>query len=422
MLVLRTRYQLVAFVIISIVAILYALIRFAGLGQMFGQSGYTVKLELNESGGIFTNAEVTYRGFNIGRVGQLRLTKTGLEADLKIDPKAPQVPSDLQAVIANRSAVGEQFVDLRPAGDRGPFLQNGSVIAANKTKTPVSTEQVIGNLDSLAASVPIDSLRTVVDESYNAFSGTGPDLQRLLDTARSFTATAQQYLPQTVQLLQAGGKVLDTQNAEAANMASFSKSLNQLTGQLKASDGDIRKLIDITPKVADQISQVLAESGPGLGALTANLLTTSNLVVTRLNGIEQTLVSYPVMVAGSQTVVPGDGTAHLGLAMNVFNPPPCTKGYMPSSAYRTGTDLTPRDPQSNSYCAEPKGSPIDVRGAQNAPVNGVPVIPSNQDVSANSGRSAQQLADDRATTSVPGVVGSPGVTVTSLGQLLGLPF
>ena len=153
MLVRKTRFQLVAFVIISIVAILYALIRFAGLGQMFGQSGYTVKLQLNESGGIFTNAEVTYRGFNIGRVGQLRLTKTGLEADLKIDPKAPQVPSDLQAVIANRSAVGEQFVDLRPASDRGPFLQNGSVIAANKTKTPVSTEQVIGNLDSLAASV-----------------------------------------------------------------------------------------------------------------------------------------------------------------------------------------------------------------------------------------------------------------------------
>jgi phospholipid/cholesterol/gamma-HCH transport system substrate-binding protein len=422
MLVRRTRYQLVAFVIISIVAILYTLIRFAGLGQVFGQSGYTVKLELNESGGIFTNAEVTYRGFNIGRVGQLRLTKTGLEADLNIDPKAPQVPSDLQAVIANRSAVGEQFVDLRPAGDGGPFLQNGSVIAANKTKTPVSTEQVIGDLTSLAASVPIDSLRTVVDESYNAFSGTGPDLQRLLDTARSFTTTAQQYLPQTVGLLQAGGKVLDTQNAEAGNMASFSKSLNQLTGQLKASDGDIRKLIDITPKVADQISQVLAESGPGLGALTANLLTTSNVVSTRLDGIEQGLVSYPVLAAGSQTVLPGDGTAHLGLALNVFNPPACTKGYLPYSAYHTGTDLTPRDPKSNSYCAEPKGSPIDVRGAQNAPSNGVPVVPSNHEVSANSGRSAQELADDRARSSVPGVVGSPGVTVTSLSQLLGLPF
>ena len=421
MLVRKTRFQLVAFVIISIVAVVYALIRFAGLGEVLGQSGYTVKLELKESGGIFTNAEVTYRGYNIGRVGQLRLTKTGLEADLKIDPKAPQVPDDLQAVVANRSAVGEQFVDLQPARDGGPFLAAGSVIAADHTKTPVSTERVIGSLDSLAASVPTDSLRTVVDQSYAAFSGTGPDLQRLLDTARSFTDTAQKYLPQTVQLLDAGGKVLDTQNAEAGNFASFSKSLNDLTGQLKASDGDLRKLIAITPKVADQISQVLAESGPGLGALTANLLTTSNVVVTRLDGIEQALVTYPVLAAGAQSVLPGDGTAHLGLVLNLFNPPTCTKGYVPYSSYRAGNDLTPRDPKTNSYCAEPKGSPIDVRGAQNAPFNGVPVTPSNQDVAANAGRSAQQLAAERAVQGVPGIAGSPGVSLGSLAQLFALP-
>jgi phospholipid/cholesterol/gamma-HCH transport system substrate-binding protein len=408
-------------VIIAVVAVLYALIRFANLGEVFGQNGYTVKLELNESGGIFTNAEVTYRGYNIGRVGQLRLTRTGLEADLNIDPSAPRVPSNLQAVVANRSAVGEQFVDLRPATDSGPYLQGGSVIPAAKTKTPVSTEQVIGNLDSLAASVPTDSLRTVVDQSYIAFSGTGGDLQKLMDTARSFTQTAQQYLPQTVQLLQAGGKVLDTQNAEAGNMASFSKSLNELTGQLKASDGDLRKLIGITPQVANQITQVLNESGPGLGALTANLLTTSNLVVTRLDGIEQALVSYPVLAAGAQTVAPGDGTAHLGLVVNMFNPPSCTKGYLPFSAYRAGTDLAPRDPKANAYCAEPTGSPIDVRGAQNAPFNGVPVAPSNSQVAANSGRSAQDLAQNRVIQGVPGVVGSPGVNLTSLGQLFGLP-
>jgi phospholipid/cholesterol/gamma-HCH transport system substrate-binding protein len=421
MLVRRTRFQLIAFAIISVVAVLYALIRFANLGEVFGQNGYTIKLELNESGGIFTNAEVTYRGYNIGRVGQLRLTKTGLEADLNIDPSAPRVPSNLQAVVADRSAVGEQFVDLRPAGDSGPFLQGGSVIPADKTTTPISSERVIGDLTSLAASVPTDSLRTVVDESYNAFSGTGGDLQKLLDTARSFTQTAQQYLPQTVQLLQAGGKVLDTQNAEAGNMASFSKSLNQLTGQLKASDGDLRKLIGVTPQVANQISQVLAESGPGLGALTANLLTTSNLVVTRLDGIEQALVTYPVLAASAQTVTPGDGTAHLGLVLNLFNPPSCTKGYLPYSGYRSGADLTPRAPKADSYCAEPTGSPIDVRGAQNAPFNGVPVTPSNSEVAANWGRSSQQLAQQRAVQSVPSVVGSPGVTLTSLGQLFGLP-
>ncbi|GAA5153390.1 MULTISPECIES: MCE family protein [Amycolatopsis] len=418
MLVRSTKIKLVAFLVISVVAVVYALIRFAGLGQVFGQEGYTVKLELNSSGGIFTGAEVTYRGYNIGKVGQLRLTASGLEADLNIDPSAPDVPADLQAVIADRSAVGEQFVDLRPTGTGGPYLRAGSVIPAEKTKTPIATEQVIGDLDALARSVPTDALRTVVDESYNAFNGTGGDLQVLLDTLRDFTKSAQENLPQTVQLLDAGGKVLDTQNAEASNMAEFSRNLNQLSATLKSSDGDLRKLIEAAPGAAQSLNQLVTDTGPGLGALFANLLTTSNLLLTRQNGIEQVLVSYPVLAVGARSVVPGDGTAHLGLVLNLFDPPACTKGYQDPGKYRTGADTTPRQPDWNAYCAEPTGSPIDVRGSQNAPYNGVPVIPTDQQVAANADRPEQQLAELAGT---PGVAGSPAVSITSLSSLLGLP-
>ncbi|MBB4686494.1 MCE family protein [Amycolatopsis jiangsuensis] len=419
MLVRRTKIQLVVFALISVVAVVYALIRFAGLGQVFGSSGYTVKLELNESGGIFTNAEVTYRGFNIGRVGQLRLTHDGLEAELNIDPSTPQVPADLDVLVANRSAVGEQYVDLRPKQDKGPYLTGGSVIPAAKASTPVSTDRLLGDLDSLAASVPTESLRKVVDESYDAFRGTGGDLQKLLDTARSFTSTAQQYLPQTVQLLDAGGQVLDTQNEEASNFADFSQNLNQLSGTLKDSDADLRKLIAVTPRVANQITEVVNETGPGLGALVANLLTTSNLLVTRQDGLEQALVTYPALAGAAPSVAPGDGSAHLGLVLNLFNPPACTKGYLPYSQYRPGSDTSPRPADENAYCAEPKGSPINVRGSQNAPYNGVPVQPSEQDIAQNANRPEQELQDERD-AQVPGVVGSPGVSLNSLNSLLGV--
>lgn len=417
MLVRRTRIQLVAFAIISVLAIVYALIRFAGLGQVFGQEGYTVKLQLDSSGGIFTGAEVTCRGYNIGKVGQLRLTATGLEADLNIDADAPSVPQNLEAVIANRSAVGEQFVDLRPVTDAGPFLKNGSVIGAAKTKTPLGTDQVITDLDSLAKSVPTDALRTVVDESYQAFSGTGQDLQVLLDTTRDFTASARQYLPQTVQLLQAGSTVLHTQNVEASSMAEFSKNLNELTATLKNSDRDLRRLIEVTPSAASAINELIRETGPGLSELFANLLTTSNLLITRQDGVEQVLVSYPVLAAGARSVVPGDGTAHLGLALNLFDPPPCTKGYPSPSQYRPGTDTSTRQPNWNSYCAEPPGSPIDVRGAQNAPYNGVAVSPTQGQLAQNANREQEDLAELRG---MYGVGASPGVSITSLAGLLGL--
>lgn len=418
MLVRKTKIQLIAFALVAVVAIVYALIRFAGLGQVFGRTGYTVKMELISSGGIFSGAEVTYRGYNIGKVGPLRLTASGLEADLNIDPDAPSVPQNLQAVVANRSAVGEQFVDLQPNTDAGPFLAGGSVIPAAKTKTPLATEQVIMDLDSLAGSVPTGALRTVVDESYEAFSGTGPDLQRLLDTTRDFTASAQQYLPQTVQLLDDGGTVLHTQNAEASSMAEFSKNLKDLSATLKSSDGDLRRLVEVAPGASSALNQLVTDTGPGLGELFANLLTTSNLLLTRQAGIRQVLVSYPVLGVGARSVVPGDGTAHLGLVLNVEDPPPCTKGYPNPGTYRPGTDSTARPPDQKAYCAEPTGSPISVRGAQNAPYNGVPVAPTQSQVNANSNREQEDLAELSGT---PGVAGSPGVSLTSLPALLALP-
>ncbi len=72
------------------------------------------------SGGIFTNAEVTYRGVPVGRVGDLTLTQDGVSVALMIDDSAPQIPASAKAVVANRSAIGEQYVDLQPDTTRAP--------------------------------------------------------------------------------------------------------------------------------------------------------------------------------------------------------------------------------------------------------------------------------------------------------------
>ncbi|MBB3662172.1 MULTISPECIES: MlaD family protein [Prauserella salsuginis group] len=417
MLVRKTKIQLVVFVIISVVAVVYALVRFTDVEETFGQGGYSVQLQLAESGGIFTGAEVTYRGFNIGTVGPLSLTEDGTEAELDIEADAPPVPADLKAVVANRSAVGEQYVDLQPRSSGGPFLEAGSVIDSRNATTPVPTEKLIGDLSSLAKSVPTDSLRTVVDESYDAFNGTGRDLQQLMDTTQEFTKVASEHVPQTVELLDSGTKVLRTQNEMAGSMRSFSRDLRKLSQTLKDSDADVRKLVDVAPQVGDQVQRVLAETGPGLSALTANLLTTSNLLVPRQDGLEMMFIAYPMVTGGAYSVTPGDGTAHLGLALNLFNPPSCTKGYRSPDEYRPGNDTSERDPKGDAYCAEPVGSPINVRGSQNAPYHGVPVKPSQQQLEENSTRDEEELASLRGT---PGVAGSPGLDITSLDQLAGL--
>src|SRR6201999_4510382 len=84
MLTRTVRIQVFAFVVLSLVAVAFVGGNYAGLDRLLGNDSFAVRLQLADGGGIFTNSEVTYRGVAVGRVGELRLTDDGMEADLVI--------------------------------------------------------------------------------------------------------------------------------------------------------------------------------------------------------------------------------------------------------------------------------------------------------------------------------------------------
>jgi len=375
MLTAKIRLQVLAFVVIALTAMAFIGANYAGLDRLFGGGVYVVRLELSDGGGLFTNGEVTYRGVAVGRVGELRLTDTGMEADLRIDDSAQPIPVNSLAVVANRSAVGEQYVDLQPRTDGGPYLTDGSVIPRESTKLPLPVQDLLTNINSLAASVPTDSLRTVVDEFDNALQGAGPNLQALLDSADEFTRTASQHLPQTGKLLNDGSTVLRTQADSSQEWRSFSENAKLFATQLSKSDGDLRKLISVTPGAATELSGLLRENTPGLPVLVANLLTTSRVFTTRIDGLEELLVNTPKAVAATSAAITPDG-GHLSLALTFNDPPPCRQGYQ-STPVHSSADLSPLPFNTTAACTLPPGNVSSVRGSQNAPKGGVPaaVVP-----------------------------------------------
>ena len=59
-----TRIQLLAFLTLAALATSYLGYRYVGLDRLVLGSGYEVAAEFEDSGGIFVNAEVTYRADN----------------------------------------------------------------------------------------------------------------------------------------------------------------------------------------------------------------------------------------------------------------------------------------------------------------------------------------------------------------------
>ncbi|POM27391.1 mce related protein [Actinomadura rubteroloni] len=367
MLTLQTKIKNIAFAIIGLIAMGIVALNYADLGWLIGQQRYyVVKVELAQTGGLTTHAEVTYRGMPIGRVGTLHLTDDGVLAELRIEKDAPKVPARTQAVVANKSAVGEQYIDLRPTDDNGPYLAAGARIPRSSTQIPAPVTDLLTSINNLASSVPQEATRTLVDELGRAFTGQGPNLAALLDTSHTFVTKANENVEPTTELFDNSATVLATQNEQSQAIKSFGRNAKLLAEQLRKSDPDLRRLIAAGPGVSTELSKLVDELDPSFSVLLANMTTTSDILKNRAPVLDELLSKLPAVVAAANTMVKNN-QLQFGMVPTFFNPLPCTSGYG-GTQYRNGDDTSAGKPfNTSAYCASAPSTGKNVRGSANTP-------------------------------------------------------
>lgn len=351
------RIRLWVFVIIGGIAIVNAGAKYAGLTDALFPTTYAVSVQLKESGGLFERGEVTYRGFTVGRVQDLEFRTDGVTAVLAIKNKW-KIPADLVAEVHNRSAVGEQYVDLIPNTDDGPYLADGSVIGVESTSTPVDDQELIVATDRLLRSIDAAALKTVVDESAAAFGGAGNDLGRLLTNSETILAAAQDALPATLALLRDGKVVLGTQNTQAATISTLLGDLVKVTGVFSTKDPQVRKVFLDGTLAARQLEALAEGLHPALSALLDPALILTGLTAEHRDGLEETLVAVPWALASAQT--PGrDGRAHFTFVGGA-DPTPCRDGYIAAEDWKSIHDPTPSTLPPGIGCRTPASVPRGV--------------------------------------------------------------
>ena len=395
--------QLILFVIITLAGISYVSANYVGLTKMLSSAGCTVHVDLPDSGGIFTGAEVTYRGVTVGQVGGMRLIPKGIQADLLLnDCSNPKIPSNSSAIVSDRSVVGEQYVNLVPTSGSGPYLSNQQTIPMSRTKLPVSAEHLLTNIDALVNSIDLPALRTAVTELGDALSGRGQDLGNLLDASHAFLNTASANLTQTIALLRSSDTVLSTQLDEGNALRSFTHNLNLLSRQLRISEPDIRRLLDDAPSDLAVVRSFVQDNRTDLGAVIANLAVTGETLLRHVDGVTQILELYPNMTAGGLTVMHPSGTQALGFILGT-DPPDCGDPKKGGEGYggtdrRQPSDVAPKAPNVAAHCTAPPSSGTNVRGSAN--------VPGGDPISTSGGGVAYPRANTAATTGEPIVIGT----------------
>jgi phospholipid/cholesterol/gamma-HCH transport system substrate-binding protein len=357
------KIQLLVFGLLTLLGVTYVGASYVGINPI--HRPFTVKVMLPASGGIFTNAGVTERGVEVGRVGTLHIVKGGgVEADLKLNNGVKIPKSNLHATVADLSAVGEQYLDLEPATASGPYLKPGDVIPQSQTTIPVSDAVILRNLEQLLGSVNTKNLATVISQLGEGFNNLGPALQQLIDNGNALTKSAIAAEPQTLTLINDGRTVLDTQRAVAGQLKSFAHSFALLTGQLRKSDGSLRGVFDNGILASKQLQTLLSANAPVLPVLLNNLNTFTGIQAVRLPYVRALFELYPAIVGDAFYALPppknGVSFARFGLVTD--NGPFCSQGYSASvqrgnlpSDWGGAADLS-------NFCTARTG--VDERGAQ----------------------------------------------------------
>jgi phospholipid/cholesterol/gamma-HCH transport system substrate-binding protein len=366
--------QLIIFAAIGLIAgslMVFDFIKLPAL--LFGVGRYTVTVELPEAGGLYKTGNVTYRGTEVGRVEDVRLTRTGVEAVLSLQ-SGIDIPSDLDADVHSQSAVGEQFVALVPRS-ASPPLKNGDVIPRDRSSVPPDINALLGAANTGLQAIPHDDLKTAVDEAYTAVGGLGPDIARFVKGSTAVAIDARKNLDDLTNLADNAAPVLDTQTDTADSVQTWAAHLATVTDQLRNNDSAVAGVLRNGSAAATEVRQLFDRLQPTLPIVLANLVSTGEVAVTYRDNIEQLLVLLPQGTAMQQaTGIPNRHTkqdlkgAFLSFGLNLNLPPPCTTGFLPPQQQRVAslTDYPDR-PAGDLYCRVPQDSMFNVRGVRNTP-------------------------------------------------------
>jgi phospholipid/cholesterol/gamma-HCH transport system substrate-binding protein len=198
-----------------------------------GAPTYSINVVYSSAPGLFTGAAVDVLGVKVGTVTGVQNVGDKVDVTLAVD-QGTQIPSTAFASLVAPQLLGSPDVDLNPGYTGGPTLSPGSTIPQDHTAVPVSTDELLKELQHTLNAINPHAVGNLVTNLATDLDGQGANLNKLIASAAG-----------TVQLLATKGNDLGQLNG----------TLAQLTGTLDTDTSQIEQLVQQYDTVSTTVAQ-----------------------------------------------------------------------------------------------------------------------------------------------------------------------
>jgi phospholipid/cholesterol/gamma-HCH transport system substrate-binding protein len=178
---------------------------------------YQVKADFPDASNLALNADVRISGVNVGHViAKVSAPHNTTRVTFDLEPAYAPLPADAHAMLRQKTAFGEIYVDVTPGDPRKPKLPEGGSIDKALISPSVELDEIFRAFDPKTRA----ALRTWLQEQAVGLQGRGRDISDAI-----------------------------------GNTAGFAESTDELLKILNSQDGAVRRLISNTGVVFDALSE-----------------------------------------------------------------------------------------------------------------------------------------------------------------------
>ncbi len=250
------RFALAGVVIVAAVIV--------GVEVTKGPATYRINVVYPSAPGLFTGAAVDVLGVKVGTVTDVQNVGDKVDVAVAVD-QATKIPSSAFASLVAPQLLGSPDVDLNPGYTGGPTLAAGSTIPPDHTAVPVSTDELLKELQRTLNAINPHAVGNLVSNLATDLDGQGASLNKLIASAAG-----------TVQLLANKGNDLGQLNG----------TLAQLTGTLDTDTNQIEQLVEQYDTVSTTVAQHSGQLNDAISQLAGASSGLVSLLVPNLQPLE----------------------------------------------------------------------------------------------------------------------------------------
>ncbi len=232
---------------------------------------------------LYEGAKVKVLGVQVGEVTSIEVEGTVVNVEMEYDEDVA-LPADVHALIVPPSIVGDRFIQLAPAYESGPKLEDGANLSIERTAVPLELDDVYRNLDSFTAALGPDgankngALSRLIRAGAANLSGNGRLFNkaiRELSGALDTLAASSGDFSGTIDNLASLNHTLAGKDSEirslVRNLATISATLNGQRSDLRSSVTSLNTALEAVGKFTRDNKGELTETISRLTSVTSTL-------------------------------------------------------------------------------------------------------------------------------------------------------